>query len=419
MMGSKKIQMGFHFFHDLDHYTIGQADQWHRLTGEYSGGFVVLRSPTDRAIPETILDFFFNRNIMPVIQFDYHALRRTDSHDVDLLLTHYHRAGVKLLQLEGYVNQKEYWQNTSSTNSILVQIAEAVVWFHQLAVVKGFTHVLPKMVPGGDYWDLIVLEQLLKAIEQTELGLTSLVLSFAAWTYGHSLLWGEGGQAKWIQARPYQKAISGEDHRGFLGFAWYQEIAVKVLGYKLPVILFDAGRKNVDVVADSAAEFVVQLRKICDFLADPRKQNLLDHVTGVCFYFAPEFASDELITTLQRYIPRYERKTNDQRNEQSHEKAVGYEAEIENQKQIEHYLLLPKYEWGIAKWHLEASVPFILKYHATLGFRLDEAYHAEKVTVVMDNDVFPEGILAELHEHGCDVRVLRGDGTKIAALLAE
>jgi hypothetical protein len=419
MMGSKKIRMGFHFFHDLDHYTIGQADQWHRLTGEYANGFVVLLSPTDRAIPEMILDFFLSREIVPIIQFDYHALRQADPHDVDLLLSHYRRAGIKLLQLAGYLNQKEYWQDTSGADSILKHIAESVVWFHQLAVVKGFTHVLPKMVPGGDYWDLIVLEQLLKAIEQTELGLTSVVLSYAAWSYGHSLMWGEGGHAKWIQALPYQKAISGEDHRGFLGFAWYQEIAVKVLGYKLPVLLFDAGRKNLDVVADSSDEFVIQNRKVLDFLVDPKKQNLLDRVIGVCFSFAPEFASDEMITTIQKYMPRYERKTHDHRKEQPSEKAMGSEHEKEIQKQIKHYLLLPKYGWGVAKWHLEAAVPFILKYHATLGFRVEEAFYAEKVTIVMDNDVFPDEVLGELHERGCDVRVLRGDGTKIAALLAQ
>jgi len=418
-MGSKKIRMGFHFFQDLDHYTIGQVDQWHRLVGEYSGGFVVLLSPTDRAIPETILDFFLNRNIMPIIQFDYHALRQADPHDVDLLLSHYHRAGVKLMQLAGYINQKEYWQDTSGTNSILEQIAEAVAWFHQLAVVKGFAHVLPKMVPGGDYWDLIVLEQVLKAIEQTELGLTSVVLSYAAWTFGHSLLWGEGGHAKWIQALPYQKTVSGEDHRGFLGYTWYQEIAVNVLGYKLPVILFDAGRKNLDVVADSGDEFVVQFRKIFEFLVDPRKHTLLDHVTGVCFSFVPDFSSEELITTIQKYMPRWEGKNNYQSEEQVVDKVMVIEPEKEKRKRIKHYLLLPKYEWGIAKWHLEAAIPFIQKHHATLGFSLEEAYQAEKVTIVMDNDVFPDGILGELHEHGCDVRVLRGDGTKIAALLAE
>jgi hypothetical protein len=419
MMGSKKIRTGFHFFHDLDHYTIGQVDQWHRLTGEYSGGFVVLLSPTDRAIPETILDYFLCREIVPIIQFDYHALRQADPHDVDLLLSHYYRSGITLLQLAGYINQKEYWQDPSRADSILEFIAEAVVWFHQLAVVKGFTHVLPKMVPGGDYWDLIVLEQVLKAIEQTELGLSSLVLSYSAWTFDHSLLWGEGGQAKWIQALPYQKAISGEDHRGFLGFAWYQEIAVKVLGYKLPVILLDAGRKNVDVVADSAAEFVVQFRKICDFLVDPRKLALMDRVTGVCFSFTPDFYGEEVIATIQSYMPRWEGKKKTQSVEHTVTKLLTDEPEKENLKQIKHYLLLPKYEWGIAKWHLEAAIPFIQKYHASVGFRLEEAYQAEKVTIVMDNDVFPDGILGELHERGCDVRVLRGDGTKIAALLAE
>lgn len=417
-MGSKKIRMGFHFYHDLEHYTIGQVDQWHQQTGGCTGGFVVLLSPVDRAIPGAILDFFLSRDITPVIQFDYHALQKANPHDVDLLLTHYHHAGIKLLQLSGYINQKEFWKDKGNPDSILVQITEAVLWFHTLTVPKGFTHVLPKMVPGGDYWDLIVLEQMLQTIEQGELGISSLVMSFAAWTNDHSLLWGEGGHAKWVQALPYQPKSSGEDHRGLLGFAWYQEIALKVLGIKLPILLFDGGQKNLDFATDSSEEFVIRFQKVCDFVNDPRKQGMFDHVTGICFSFRPDFYGEEVIGTIQKYMPVWKAKIQPEPVAQVVMKEVGKESVEKSKKPIEHYLLLPKYEWGIAKWHLEAALPFIQKYHATVGFSLDEAVQAEKVTVVMDSDVFSDEIIGQLHDRGCQVRVFRGDGTKIAAMLA-
>ncbi len=87
-------------------------------------------------------------------------------------------------------------------------------------------------------------------------------------------------------------------------------------------------------------------------------------------------------------------------------------------KPIEHYLLLPVYEWGIADWHLEVIRPFIKKYRTTVGFSVKEAALAKKVTVVGNNHSFSDELLEKLRNIGCEVERISGDGTSIASQLS-
>jgi hypothetical protein len=86
---------------------------------------------------------------------------------------------------------------------------------------------------------------------------------------------------------------------------------------------------------------------------------------------------------------------------------------------IKHYLLLPKYEWGVADWHLDVIRPFVLKYQPTVGFSMDEAALAAQITVIGNLNSFPEEQLEHLRKIGCMVDRISGDGTTIATELAE
>jgi hypothetical protein len=86
---------------------------------------------------------------------------------------------------------------------------------------------------------------------------------------------------------------------------------------------------------------------------------------------------------------------------------------------IPHYLILPAFEWGIADWHLNAARPFIRKYRPMIGFSLSYAFLAERVTVVGNDEQFPESALDQLRNAGCRVERISGDGTSIATQLAD
>jgi hypothetical protein len=86
---------------------------------------------------------------------------------------------------------------------------------------------------------------------------------------------------------------------------------------------------------------------------------------------------------------------------------------------VDHYLLLPAFEWGVAEWYLEVARPFIVKHKPAIGFSIEEASLAKKVTIVGGDKFFNPEAVAHLRSTGCEVEQISGDGTSIATLLAE
>ena len=91
----------------------------------------------------------------------------------------------------------------------------------------------------------------------------------------------------------------------------------------------------------------------------------------------------------------------------------------DNARFIGHYILLPSYEWGVSDWHLDVVKPFVKKYQTTIGFSIDEAKHAARVTVIGNTQSIPEDTVDQLRLAGCLVERISGDGTSIASQLSE
>jgi hypothetical protein len=79
--------------------------------------------------------------------------------------------------------------------------------------------------------------------------------------------------------------------------------------------------------------------------------------------------------------------------------------------------LLPLYEWGIAEWQLDIIRNFVRKFHPTIGYSLEEARLAERVTIIADPLVFTAEAILKLGAAGCTVEQITGDGTSIATQL--
>jgi hypothetical protein len=85
---------------------------------------------------------------------------------------------------------------------------------------------------------------------------------------------------------------------------------------------------------------------------------------------------------------------------------------------IDHYLLLPESLLEQYDQLPDDLWRFIQHNHPTLGFSLEEAALAARVTVVDGQDQFPESSLESLRVAGASVEYLRRDGTSIAPQLA-
>jgi hypothetical protein len=411
-------QLGYHFAEDTKHYTRAKLEGWYASVGKKTQ-WICLPSSCHTAIPEVVFQFCNENRIKPIVQFLFNEWNQVSTQDVIPLLQYYKKQGVEFIQLGGYLNQQSTWRSAEFGSDFLSHLSNIVIEFHRMAVEYGFFHILPKFIPGGDYWDLVVLKFLLQQMHDAKIDPNQIILSFTAWINGHPYLWGRGGKKKWSQSQPYQTTAAGEDHRGFSGFEWYQEIAESEFGKKLPIILLEAGK---DVLADETGDHDRMLKTLVDFLGNEKNANFFSEVLGICMAYDEHIFTDEIAEYLDSYlildqktekVLLMKREEDDQNIGPIHllEKRIP-------QKNISHYLLLPEYDWGISPWHLEVALPFVRKYRPTIGYSLEEAKNATFVTVVMDEDVFSADSMDILKKAGCKVVVIHGDGTEIAAKLA-
>jgi hypothetical protein len=68
---------------------------------------------------------------------------------------------------------------------------------------------------------------------------------------------------------------------------------------------------------------------------------------------------------------------------------------------------------------MEVIRPFVNRHRPTVGFSVDEASLADRVTVIGNQDAFSDESLAKLRQKGCTVERIEGNGISIATQLAE
>jgi hypothetical protein len=153
-----------------------------------------------------------------------------------------------------------------------------------------------------------------------------------------------------------------------------------------------------------------------------KEERISDHVTTGVLTFEPELVSAGEASEEEEFSPAETLKSPEPatpvRTVQT-PKAKFQGGKLPNfVRPIDHYLLLPLYEWGVADWHLEVIRPFIKKHRVTVGFSIREAALAKQVTVVGNVQSFPEELLEKLRATGCEVNRIQGDGQSIASQLA-
>ncbi len=89
-------------------------------------------------------------------------------------------------------------------------------------------------------------------------------------------------------------------------------------------------------------------------------------------------------------------------------------------KVIDHYLLLPLFEWGVARWHLSIVQQYVEAFLPTCGFSVDEAKQARKVTIIGNEQGVSQSDAQALTAAGCQVQRIAGkDGRETRLLLQE
>jgi hypothetical protein len=420
-------KIGFHYFQDTNHYTNKDLNQWLPVLQNLSASWVVLLSDSSRAIPEQFITGLVNANITPIIHF---PLRLPDSPsplDLHSILQAYAKWGVKHVVFFDKPNQMSSWSSAGWSHQDLIE--RFVDRFLPLAIEanqSNLTPLFPPLEPGGSYWDTSFLRASLASIKRrghekliNQMGFTS-----TTYTFGHDLNWGNGGPQKWGGSKPYFTPPESEDQRGFNNYQWVKSIIASVSSIEAPIFLFGCGLKStsssyapevhgeiIHQIINQSAELDKNTIKACIFW-------LLAADSGTEYYDQAWIKPDSENLPIVRILSKLDAAKGIQESENRSQVTNGNIA-LENPHPLTHYLLLPAYEWGVPNWHLDAARPFIQKYLPTIGFSIDDAKLAKKVTVVGGEKTFDPNLITQLRASGCVVDQISGDGTSIATLLSE
>lgn len=433
---SKNSRIGFHYFPDTMHYRDADLQTWLPELQAMAAGWLVLKSEPNRAIPEPFLAELLKNQVEPLIQFDLPLTTSVNLSELQLILESYARWGVKGITLFNHPNDRSAWPASIWAQQNLVDhFLDRYLPIAKLADQVGLNPIFPVLQSPGSYWDTAFLKAALEGISRRRLD--SLLDHMVLACYGHSrsrsLNWGAGGPQRWAGSRPYYTPDGEEDQNGFRLYEWYQAAAQAVLQREIPILMFQAGcvaepqpSKSIGCACQHDTFKTVAQLLIGDQAADESGQPfdaippyvlcgnfwLLAAESTSPFagqaWFKFDGATSAIVETLKTLVslPRFS------------DKQIGA-TPVDPAHPIQHYLLLPSFDWGIADWHLDTAKPFIRKYRPTVGFSVAEAALAREVTVIDSSGAFSEEILDQLRISGSLVRKISSIGIEIASELAE
>jgi hypothetical protein len=434
-------RLGFHYFPDTLHYREIDIHAWLPEFKATGVSWLTLLAPPGRAIPEFFIRSLIHANIEPVLHFHFSLRRRPDMNSLSLLFKVYAEWGVRYVVLFDRPNLRAAWSGNAWAQSDLVErFLDVFLPIADLAFQAGLQPVFPPLEPGGDYWDTAFLRAALQGIQRRgdSALIDSLVLGAYAWVNEKRLGWGAGGPESWPQAKPYHTPAGHEDQRGFYIFDWYLAIAEAQLGHPLPILLVGAGfppaanrsknakdpeidthtlthlniarlmmGKPVDGALESDTLWPVSAHVLaCNFwllAADPGSPE-----AGSAWYRAD--GSNLPIVSALRQL----QQNPDSGSTEVHINSKSAANLAVSARPIAHYLLLPEATGADCNLVPADLWNYICQHHPTVGFSLEEAALAARVTIYGEQPALTESDFSWLRSAGCSLEHLGGNGTSIA-----
>jgi len=408
----KKI--GFHYFQDLNHYQNRDLALWQPELESLQAGWLVLKASPNYAIPEEFITGLLESDVQPIIHFDIPVNSDYRPEDLRILLSSYARWGVKYVIFFDRPNMKSSWlHDTWSQGDLVERFLDRYLPFVRAAEQNGLTPIFPPLQPGGDYWDLSFLKKVLNLVKQRRSldFVSNLHIAVSSQTFNHPLSWGAGGKRNWKVPRPYSKSeIGEEDHLGFNTWQWYNDLVNSILGIEPKLFLFYFGSAD---IKQSVLDPKVSFEELIDFAMKPseeagraaeQKNNILGCLFWILSTSEPNEDGKTAFFDITGEVKVPEIKSYKEKLENTRKQNLEYAVSdrlAEWIYPIDHYLLLPSYEWGIPENTFDRIRPIMRDSRPTIGFSLIEATNARKVTVWNENGAFSVKDIDILREAGC------------------
>lgn len=430
-MNQSPGKVGFHYYPDSNHFTERELQINLPVFHSLHVNWLVLVSSADRAIPEYFLSELIREGIEPIIQFPLTLDSFNPGAEIRSLVEAYARWGVKYIQTFNRPNARSSWPPSGWVQEDLVErYLDRFIPVAESIMRSGCNPVAATLEPGGNFWDTAFLKSMLQSLDRRGKHdlLDMLVLSVNGWTFDRPLTWGQGGPERWPNTRPYITPEDSEDQLGFNGFEWYQAIAVTVLQKEFPIFVMQAGIPNDPLKLDQAKLTYDQTKdSTMEIFAAAAGQSpaieVPDYIKSVNFWLLT--ADEDSLYYKQAwfheghpYLPYAQAiHVNDELTtpDPDTENTIANGAFFKRLRHpIDHYLLIASGGQGSWEKQFARLIPYINKHHPTIGFSMDEALMASKITILGESPYLTKDTITRFKKSGCLVERMNDDGTLIA-----
>jgi hypothetical protein len=157
--------IGFNFCSDICEYQDEAIRFWIDELSQLGASWLVLPSTLDRPVPVTFLRELITHGIEPVIRVVVRPIRTVDPSAFGELCREYASAGVHYMHLYQEPNLATEWAIVEwNQPNLPKRFAELLLPALGLIANAGLFPLLSPLAPGGHYWDLSFLEQLLNDV---------------------------------------------------------------------------------------------------------------------------------------------------------------------------------------------------------------------------------------------------------------
>ena len=427
--------IGFHYFPDSDHYRREDADRWAPRLTELGASWLVMQTPPSRPVPDAFLQRIMLADIEPVVMIKPLRIGPLDVTTLAGTVRSLADSGVHYVVLFDRPNARDSWSTQEWNKPELVErFVDYLLPALETVAGENLIPVLPPLDCLGAYWDTSFLQAMLESLIRR--GGRPLISGAAVginnFANNRTLDWGAGGPDAWPDARPYTDPAAGQDHRGFRLFEWYHPVLDRVLGQVLPFVVCANGPQRPtggEPIGDEAlhAERALAMARMMTDGALP--DTVLNHAYWVLAaergdpaYRQAWFRADgvprlpaaeaflKLGKTRRANLPAVEPavKSWTAATEASKVASRAGTTVAGSEKPIAHYLLLPVFEWGLARWHLSIIQEYLEAFLPTVGFSVQEAKLARHVTVIGNAQGISVQAVRELEAAGCHVERIAG-----------
>jgi hypothetical protein len=443
-MPTNNHRLGMHYFPDTDHFQQSDLNIWLPELKALGIQWLTIIAPIGKAIPEPFIRRLIKNGIEPVLHFNANLKNQINLVEFEFILQAYSNWGVKYISLFDKPNLFSQWgENYAHGSEIVTSFMQTFLPIAEIAAELGFFVGFPPLEPGGNYWDTTFIRQSLQKLKDMGRNnvLNRLFLTAYGWAGNRPFDWGSGGPEQWPGARPYHTPEGEEDQFGLRIFDWYNAESAAILGDPLPIMLTACGSKigaqtDNSLPLISVTEHGYRNLQIARLLA--RQTNGIPE--GAAEMEIPENVISGNFWTLSStskspdekqawYAPNGERlpivekmkawvKSSGYHNLKrvSHQKNI---ANLNNNRSpseniIDHYLLIPQELLTQEKRIFKKLEKFLALSRPTIGFSLEEAKHANHVTMLVGKNTDFHKEKLDLIKNNCFVDLINLNGTVVA-----